>query len=133
MSRADGQATRWAAERVMPQDFRADPTLLTGEHVFPWSFDDDSELRPLREAADLLAEHPWPRLDEAEALAAVDVPSAAAVYADDPYVDREYSLETARIVPTMRTWVTNEYEHNGLRADGDRILDRLIAMARGRA
>ena len=25
----------------------------------------------------------------------------------------------------MRAWVTNEYEHNGLRAAGDRILSRL--------
>jgi hypothetical protein len=32
----------------------------------------------------------------------------------------------------MRPWVTNEYQHNGLRADGARILDRLIALARGR-
>jgi hypothetical protein len=32
----------------------------------------------------------------------------------------------------MRPWVTNEHEHNGLRADGARILDRLIGLARGR-
>ena len=25
--------------------------------------------------------------------------------------------------------MTNEYEHNGLRMDGERILDRLIGMA----
>ncbi len=129
---ADGQATRWSAQRVMPEDFREDPTLLTGEHVFPWSFDDDSELRPLRAAADLLAEREWPRLYDEDALASCDVPCAAAVYADDPYVDAAYSLETAALVPTMRPWVTNEYEHNGLRADGERILDRLIGMARGR-
>ena len=30
-------------------------------------------------------------------------------------------------------WVTSEYEHNGLRADGDRVLGRLIDLARGRA
>lgn len=130
---ADGQATRWSAERVMPDDFRADPTLLTGEHVFPWSFDDDSALRPLREAADLLAEREWPRLYDADVLAACDVPCAAAVYADDPYVDRAYSLETAALMPTLRPWVTNEYEHNGLRVDGEKVLDRLIRMARGRA
>ena len=129
---ADGQATRWSAERVMPDDFRADPTLLTGEHVFPWSFDDDSALRPLREAADLLAEREWPRLYDADVLAACDVPCAAAVYADDPYVDRAYSLETAALMPTLRPWVTNEYEHNGLRVDGEKVLDRLIRMARGR-
>ena len=59
-------------------------------------------------------------------------PAAAAVYAEDPYVDRAFSEETAALVPTMRTWVTNEYEHNGLRADGERVLDRLLAMVRGR-
>jgi hypothetical protein len=31
----------------------------------------------------------------------------------------------------MRPWVTNEYEHNALRVQGDRILDRLIGLARG--
>jgi pimeloyl-ACP methyl ester carboxylesterase len=128
---ADGEATRWSAERVLPDDFREDPTLLTGEHVFPWSFDDDSALRPLREAADLLAEREWPRLYDADVLASCVVPCAAAIYHDDPYVDRAYSLETATMVPSMRTWVTDEYEHNGLRADGERILDRLIRMARG--
>jgi hypothetical protein len=64
-------------------------------------------------------------------LASCVVPCAAAIYHDDPYVDRAYSLETATMVPSMRTWVTDEYEHNGLRADGERILDRLIRMARG--
>ena len=47
---ADGGATRWSAQRVMPAEFREDPTLLTGEHVFPSSFT-DSELAPLAEAA----------------------------------------------------------------------------------
>lgn len=130
---ADGGRTGWSAERVMPEDFRADPTLLTGEHVFPWTLEDDSALRPLREVADLLAEHPWPRLYDEDRLAEVDVPSAAAVYDDDAYVVRSFSEETGRLVPTLRTWTTNEYEHNGLRADGARILDRLIDLARGRA
>ncbi|QNN54499.1 alpha/beta fold hydrolase [Nocardioides mesophilus] len=129
---ADGGVTGWSAQRTMPEDFRADPTLLTGEHVFPWVLEDDSRLAPLAEAAGILAEHEWPRLYDAEVLAAVDVPCAAAIYAEDAYVDRVFSEETARLVPTMRTWVTNELEHNGLRADGERVLDRLIGMARGR-
>ena len=29
--------------------------------------------------------------------------------------------------------MTNEYEHNGLRVDGERILGRLIDLARGNA
>ncbi len=128
---ADGQATRWSAERVMPDDFREDPTLLTGEHVFRWSFDDDPELAPLRAAADLLAEREWPALYDADVLASCEVPCAAAVYADDAYVDRVFSEETAAMVPTLRTWVTNEYEHNGLRVGAVPVLDRLLGMARG--
>ena len=44
-----------------------------------------------------------------------------------------FSEETAALVPGMRAWVTSEYDHNGLRADGERILVRLIDLARGRA
>jgi hypothetical protein len=33
----------------------------------------------------------------------------------------------------VRAWVTSEYDHNGLRADGDRILGRLLDLVRGRA
>jgi hypothetical protein len=28
----------------------------------------------------------------------------------------------------MKVWVTNEYEHNGLRTNGEIILDRLLGM-----
>jgi len=132
-SYADGVATRWAAERVMPAEYADTPELLTGEHVFPWMFEDYGALAPLREAAELLAAHEWPRLYDAEQLRANEVPVAAAVYADDPYVERAFSEETAALIRGTRAWVTNEYEHNGLRADGDRILDRLIGLARGRA
>lgn len=130
-SYADGHPTRWSAERVTPDEFHDDVTLFSGEHVFPWTFDDDSELAPLRAAADLLADRAWPALYDAAVLAACDVPSAAAVYADDPYVPRVFSEATARLVPSLRPWVTNEYEHNGLGIDGGRILDRLIGLARG--
>ena len=58
---------------------------------------------------------------------------AAAIYAEDMYVERAFSEETAAQVLGLRAWVTNEYEHNGLRADGARILGRLIDMTRGRA
>jgi pimeloyl-ACP methyl ester carboxylesterase len=129
---ADGHATRWSAERTMPEDFHEDETLFTGEHVTPAVFEDDSTLAPYADAAKLLAEREWPRLYDADALAGCQVPSAAAIYAEDPYVDRAFSEETARLIPTLWPWVTNEYEHNGLRAAGERILDRLIGMALGR-
>jgi pimeloyl-ACP methyl ester carboxylesterase len=130
---ADGGTTRWAADRVMPDAFLTDRTLLTGEHVFPWMFEDYGALKPLRQAANILAAHVWPRLYDNERLAANEVPVAAAIYADDPYVERRFSEETAELTRGLRPWVTNEYDHNGLRADGDRILSRLIDLARGRA
>ncbi|MBB4683103.1 alpha/beta fold hydrolase [Amycolatopsis jiangsuensis] len=131
-SYADGFATRWSAERVLPADFTEDPTLLTGEHVFPWLFEDVRGLRPLREAAELLAAHEWPRLYDADRLRACTVPAAAAIYAEDVYVERAFSEETARLMPTLRTWLTSEYEHNGLRASGEHVLGRLIDLVRGR-
>ena len=129
---ADGEATRWSAERVLPEEFRQDPTLFTGEHVFSWNFEDDEALRPLSAAADLLADRAWPRLYDADALRCAEVPCAAAIYPADAYVSKVFSEETASLIPTMRTWVTNEYEHNGLGVDGHRVLDRLLGLARGR-
>jgi hypothetical protein len=48
------------------------------------------------------------------------------VYADDMYVDAGLSLETAEAVGNTRVWVTNEFEHDGLRT-GD-VLDRLLRL-----
>jgi hypothetical protein len=106
--------------------------MLTGEHVYPWMFEDYATLAPLREAADLVADHDWPRLYDPETLAQNEVPCAAAIYAEDMYVDRGFSEETASQIRRLRPWITNEYEHNGLRVDGGRILGRLLDLARGR-
>jgi pimeloyl-ACP methyl ester carboxylesterase len=130
---ADGGATRWSAERLLPPEYAERPELLTGEHIYPWLFEDVGGLAPLREAADALAHREWPRLYDPDRLAANEVPAAAAIYAEDMYVERRFSEETAAHVRGLRPWVTNEYEHNGLRADGERILGRLIGLARGRA
>jgi pimeloyl-ACP methyl ester carboxylesterase len=130
---ADGGATRWSAQRVLPGVYDDALELFTGEHVYPWMFEDYGALGPMREAAETLAEHEWPPLYDAERLAANEVPAAAAVYAEDMYVERRFSEETAARIRGLRPWVTNEYEHNGLRADGERVLGRLIDLARGRA
>ena len=129
---APDQPTRWSAQRVRPPQFDDDPTLFTGEHIYPWMFDDISGLVPFRDAAMLLAEHAWGPLYDPAVLAVNEVPCAAAVYADDMYVDRELSLETASRIKGMRVWLTNEFEHDGLRAGAGRVLDRLISLASGR-
>jgi pimeloyl-ACP methyl ester carboxylesterase len=130
---ADGGATRWSAERLLPAEYAADAALFTGEHIYPWMFEDYSALAPLRESAGILADHEWPRLYDPDVLAANEVPAAAAIYAEDMYVERAFSEETAKRVRGLRAWVTNEFEHDGLRVAGDRVLGRLIDLARGRA
>jgi pimeloyl-ACP methyl ester carboxylesterase len=131
-SYADGVATRWSAERLLPDEIR-DGEAFTAEHVYPWMFDDYRPLQPHKAAAELLAEHPWPRLYDAAQLAVNEVPVAATIYVDDLYVERAFAEETAAAIRGLRPWITNEYVHNGLRADGARVLDRLIDLARGRA
>ncbi|MFE2737549.1 alpha/beta fold hydrolase [Streptomyces sp. NPDC059349] len=137
----DARPTNWSAERVrgeFPQFDAAKtiagdgPLLFTGESVHPWMFDCDPALRPLRETAELLAARTdWAPLYDPARLAANEVPAVAAVYHDDMYVDTAHALRTARAVKGLRTWVTDEFEHDGLRAGAPRVLDRLLAMLRG--
>jgi len=131
-SYADGVPTRWSAERTMPDQAR-DERWFGAEHIFRWMWDDYGELRSHKAAAELLAEHPWPRLYDADQLGHNDVPVAATIYTNDLYVEREFAEQTARQIRGLKPWITNEYEHNGLRADGERVLGRLIDLARGRA
>ncbi len=132
-------ASNWSAARLLGEfpEFAQDasseaPILFTGEMVYPWMMDAYSQLQPLKTAADLLAKKTdWPMLYDVDRLRKNRVPVAAAVYFDDMYVHREFSEQTAQIVPNMKLWITNEFEHNGLRADGEAIVGRLIEMARG--
>ena len=136
---AQGLATRWSAQRIRaefgefdPRVTGANPLYFTGEMIYPWMIDADPVLRPLREAADILAERDdWPPLYDPTRLAANEVPVAAAVYYNDMYVDRELSMQTAQAIRGLQAWVTSEYEHDGLRVSNGAVLDRLIGMARG--
>ncbi len=131
-SYADGVATRWSADRLIPDEV-VHEGLFTAEHVFPWMWEDYAGLRPQRAAAEILAEHPWPALYDGDRLRHNDVPVAATIYVNDLYVERDFAEETAATIRGLRTWETDEFEHNGLRADGERVLGRLIDLARGRA
>ncbi len=130
-------ASNWSAARVYDEfpafdPGSAGPLYFTAEMIFPWMFEEHKALQNVAEAADLLAQKAdWPTLYNPERLAENTVPIAAAIYHDDAYVPRELSIETAKRVPNLRTWITNEYEHNGLRADGARIVKRLLGMVRG--
>lgn len=125
---ANGQASDWSAQRLLPPEWADDPTLLTGEHIYPWMFEDFAGLAPFRDAAELLARRPWGPLYDPAVLAVNEVPCAAAIYVDDLYVPRAFSEQTARQVRGLRPWITNEFEHDGLHSG--QVLGRLIDMVR---
>jgi len=100
--------------------------------VYPWMFKENPVLKPLEAAAEILAKFDgWPDLYNLTALRNNSVPAAAAVYYNDMYVERQFSEEAADNIRGIKLWVTSEYEHNGLRADGEKIFDRLLNMIKG--
>jgi proline iminopeptidase len=128
-----GEPSNWAAWRVLDEfpDFAPDAPepLLTGEMIYPWYFDEDPALVPLKETAGLIAAvDDWGPLYDPLQLAANTVPAAAAVYTDDIYVDRDLSLETAARVHGLQVWETPEFHHDGINDDGEAIFSRLLAM-----
>ncbi|AQZ50519.1 Proline iminopeptidase [Martelella mediterranea DSM 17316] len=129
--------TASAAERIRGEFPRFDPArrplLFTGEMIYPWMFEEIRSLRPFSAAVEVLAARTDnPPLYDATRLFANDVPVAAAVYHDDMYVDAGLSLETANRLGNCRTWVTNEYEHDGVR-QSPAVFERLreMVMAEG--
>jgi pimeloyl-ACP methyl ester carboxylesterase len=128
--------TAWSAHRVREEfpEFGyagSRPVRFTGEMIYPWLFDEDPALVPLKATAEALAARTgWPALYDPERLAANTVPTAAAVYYDDMFVDREMSLETAAAIRGLRPWVTNAHAHDGVKAD-PAVFDRLEAMVGG--
>ena len=131
-SYADGVPTRWSAHRLLPDEIESEG-YMTAEHVFPWMWEDYRGLRGHAAAAEVLADHPWPQLYDADQLRRNDVQVAATIYVNDLYVERDFAEESAATIRGIRVWQTDEFEHNGLRADGERVLGRLIDMVRGRA
>ncbi|MGO1296470.1 MAG: alpha/beta fold hydrolase [Vibrio sp.] len=127
-------ASHWSAHRMRDEYSQfhyqpGQPFLFTGEMVYPWMFEQYQCLQPLKTAAMRLAEKSdWSMLYSLETLNNNRVPISCAVYADDMFVDMGLTKETLNVIPYSRAWVTNEYEHNGLRADGKRVIDYLIQM-----
>ncbi|MBI4922717.1 MAG: alpha/beta fold hydrolase [Devosia nanyangense] len=129
-------ATAWAADRIRGErpefDTSARPLLFTGEMMFPWMFEEIRSLTPFRHGVEALAmRESYPELYDPARLAANEVPVSAIVYHDDLYVDAALSLETAREVGNLTHWVTNEFEHDGIRQSAN-VFKRLLEMVRER-
>jgi len=125
-------ATAWSAERLRPNfaEFNpaARPLLFTGEMIYPWMFEEIASLRLFRAAAEALAGRPRHSvLYDRDRLATNEVPVAAAIYHDDMYVDAGLSLQTARAVGNLDFWITNEFEHDGIRQSAS-VFERLVAL-----
>lgn len=125
-------ATSWSAERLLSEfpefDARARPLLFTGEMIYPSMFEEVALLKPFRAAAEALARRPrHSYLYDKARLAGNAVPVSAIVYHDDMYVDAGLSLETSRAVGNVDVWITNEFEHDGIRQSGG-VFERLVAM-----
>ena len=129
-------ATNWAAERVSRElaGFGPDASpddeefYLTGEHIFPFQFDEDPALRPFTQVAhELAVKDDWSNL---YAGLSGDYNAYAAVYTDDIFVPRELSLETASAIGAQ-VFETDAYQHDGLRRHGEAVLGRLLGMAGG--
>lgn len=133
-----GTATNWSADRLAetipgfakdadPLDM-SEPYYLTGEHMMRRFFDTDPSLCPVAQATDILATRTdWEPVYRPDVLQHTTIPVAAAIYYDDMFVPRDLSIETAALIGA-RTWITNEYQHDGLRASSGSVLDRLIRM-----
>jgi pimeloyl-ACP methyl ester carboxylesterase len=132
---SQGQGSAWAAQRIRAEYPEFDvapgvPFRFLGEMIYPWMFEQDPALQPYAELADRLArDDQWPALYDLEVLAKNTVPVSASIYYNDMYVDFALSMDTADRIRGLHRWVTNEFEHDGIRAD-ERVLDRLIHLAR---
>lgn len=150
-----GAATGWAAHSSFETHQEFDytqsvnnkdiPTLFFGEMVFPWMADGDfAEVsgRGMKYLSQVLAtKSDWLPLFDAQNMRTVLIggalaktKSAAAVYYEDMYVDFDCCMKLVqRGAPLegVKVWVTNDYQHSGLRDDGATIVKKLLGMAKG--
>lgn len=157
---ADGpeaSPTNWAAHRAYenkietPSEFDYKltstldsddrPTLFFGEMVFPWMSEDYAEcggtgLTALANA--LASKDDWGPLYDGDHMRQVlgdgRSRAAAACYFDDLYVDFDCSMKVLNRggpLEKCKVYVTNEYQHSGLRDAGAGLFTKLHGMATG--
>ncbi|KAK1217229.1 hypothetical protein PQX77_020119 [Marasmius sp. AFHP31] len=138
-----GKAPNWAAKRVTQQYDQfswqkvkslADdsiPLWFTGEMIFPEYFDDYANLRPLKGAAEILAQDSsWGSLYDLERLSKNTVPVTTATYYDDMYVPFELSQQTATTIKNTEQYITNQLQHGGIREDPRDLMRRLFQISK---
>lgn len=100
----------------------------TGQ-IYPWMFDDYSELRKVQSVANkVAADADWPALFNEEQLAKNEVPVYAAAYVEDMYVPYELSVETAAKIKGCKMFSTNVFYHNADSQKTDEVARQLFAL-----
>merc|ERR1712194_864598 len=119
------------------------PVLFYGEMIFPWMCNDYAQLGGngmTKLASSIATKTNWDDLyniqNIKQALQSKKSKACAAVYVDDMYVDfNECQKVLSRVdggpLQYCKPWITNEYQHSGLRDDGSVIFDTLWKMAHG--
>lgn len=134
-----GSASTWAAQRALANfpSFLSHygvedalpsqtPLYFTGEMMFPFLVEEVGAFKGLTGVAQRIAEKSdWGKLYRPATLEKNQVPVAAAIYYHDLCVPRVLSENSAAKVGNLSYWITNEFNHSGLRMDGIRILKRL--------
>ncbi|KAK0824287.1 hypothetical protein LTR73_007765 [Friedmanniomyces endolithicus] len=106
-----------------------EPIYFTGEMIYPWMFEDYSELRKVQDTANrIAADSDWPALWNEEQLARNEVPVYAASYVEDMYVDFDLGMETARKVKGCKVFTTNVMFHDGMRSKMDEVFKQAFAL-----
>ncbi|KAJ9624075.1 hypothetical protein H2203_005523 [Taxawa tesnikishii (nom. ined.)] len=130
----EGTAPNWSAERIRKEypEFNPDregPVYFTGEMIYPWMFEDYSELRRVQDPANrVAADADWPALFDETQLAKNEVPVYAAAYEEDMYVDYDFSRDTASKIKGCKLFTTNVMYHDAVREKADEVMKQLFAL-----
>ena len=140
LAKVDAKSSEYDYRLTSSQDSEH-PVLFFGEMVFPWMAEDYAQCSAhgcLQLANALASKSDWGPLYDAEHMRAVlqdgKSRAAAAVYYEDMYVDFDQCMKVvARGGPLekAKVYITNEYQHSGVRDDGATIFNKLHGMATG--
>ncbi|KAJ7901895.1 alpha/beta-hydrolase [Mycena olivaceomarginata] len=137
-----GQAPKWSAARILGKHSQfswthaktiadTEPIYFSGEMIFPDMFDDYVNLRPLKGAAEILAnDSSWGPLYDIEQLRKNEVKVTAATYVNDLYVEFGIAQETASIINNTEQYITNQLNHDGFRIDPKDVMKRLFQISK---
>ncbi|KAF8508294.1 alpha/beta-hydrolase [Gautieria morchelliformis] len=118
----------WEHVKALPDN---EPVYFTGEMIFPGTFDDHSNLRPLKNVAEIMAKDAaWGQLYDLDQLAKNDIKVSAATYMEDMYVDFNLAQQTASKIKNTEQYITNQLFHNAIRVDAKDVMKRLFHLSK---